>query len=157
MEMVKNANGRQHLTIHDLNVNVWDIWPEGLVNQGHCYEPRSLDKYDGREGIIIEITFIIYNWGICIKYIHIWFNSLWLGDTMWSWILVNIGSGNGLLPDYTKPLPDPKLTYISKIFWILSQYISSSDGLAIDHNIYFSQGKKCGEKKFSLQYLTVKC
>ena len=24
---------------------------------------------------------------------------------------VNIGSGNGLLPDGTKPLPEPKLTY----------------------------------------------
>ena len=26
-------------------------------------------------------------------------------------ILVNIGSGNGLLPDGTKPLPDSMLTY----------------------------------------------
>ena len=26
-------------------------------------------------------------------------------------ILVNIGSGNGLLPDGTKPLPEPMLTY----------------------------------------------
>ena len=26
-------------------------------------------------------------------------------------ILVNIGSGNGLLPDSTKPLPEPMLTY----------------------------------------------
>ena len=26
-------------------------------------------------------------------------------------ILVNIGSGNGLLPDGTKPLPEPKLTF----------------------------------------------
>ena len=26
-------------------------------------------------------------------------------------ILVNIGSGNGLLPDGTKPLPEPILTY----------------------------------------------
>ena len=25
--------------------------------------------------------------------------------------LVNIGSGNGLLPDGTKPLPEPMLTY----------------------------------------------
>ena len=27
------------------------------------------------------------------------------------WILVNIDSGNGLLPDGTKPLPEPMLTY----------------------------------------------
>ena len=26
-------------------------------------------------------------------------------------ILVNIGSGNGLLPDSTKPLPEPMVTY----------------------------------------------
>ena len=26
-------------------------------------------------------------------------------------ITVNIGSGNGLLPDGTKPLPEPMLTY----------------------------------------------
>ena len=30
---------------------------------------------------------------------------------MASWIWVNISSGNGLLPDGTKPLPDPMLTY----------------------------------------------
>ena len=27
------------------------------------------------------------------------------------WIWVNIGSGNGLLPDGTKPSPEPVLTY----------------------------------------------
>ena len=30
---------------------------------------------------------------------------------MASKILVNIGSGNGLVPDGTKPLPEPMLTY----------------------------------------------
>ena len=30
---------------------------------------------------------------------------------MATWNLVNIGSGNGLLPDRTKPLPEPMLTY----------------------------------------------
>ena len=30
---------------------------------------------------------------------------------MATWILVNTGSGNGLLPDGTKPLPEPVLTY----------------------------------------------
>ena len=30
---------------------------------------------------------------------------------MVSEVLVNIGSGNGLLPDGTKPLPDPVSTY----------------------------------------------
>ena len=30
---------------------------------------------------------------------------------MVTWIWINIGSGNGLLPDGTKPLPEPMLTY----------------------------------------------
>ena len=30
-------------------------------------------------------------------------------------IQVNIGSGNGLLPDGTKPLPEPMLTIIIKV------------------------------------------
>ena len=32
-------------------------------------------------------------------------------------IWVNIGSGNGLLPDGTKPLPDPMLTSYYAILW----------------------------------------
>ena len=31
-------------------------------------------------------------------------------DLTLTWILVHIGSGNGLLPDGTKPLPEPMLT-----------------------------------------------
>ena len=39
-------------------------------------------------------------------------------------ILVNIGSGNGfLLPDGTKPLPEPMLTIISKALWHSSRDI----------------------------------
>ena len=39
-------------------------------------------------------------------------NSLWPSDVIWhfrTW--VNIGSGNGLLPDSNKPLPEPMLIY----------------------------------------------
>ena len=39
------------------------------------------------------------------------FNSLWPGDDVWGDIRVNFGSGNGLLPASTKPLPEPMLTY----------------------------------------------
>ena len=43
------------------------------------------------------------------------FNSLWPSDAIWRYsaldILVNTGSGNGLLPDGTKPLPEPMLIY----------------------------------------------
>ena len=38
-------------------------------------------------------------------------NSLWPSDAIWREIWVNIGSGNGLLPNGTKPLPEPMLTY----------------------------------------------
>ena len=39
-------------------------------------------------------------------------------------ILVNIGSGNGLLPDGTKPLPEPMLTdhQLSPVTFILGQF-----------------------------------
>ena len=39
------------------------------------------------------------------------FNCLWPSDAMATWIWVNIGPGNGLLPDGTEPLPEPMLTY----------------------------------------------
>ena len=43
-------------------------------------------------------------------------SSLWPSDAIWwqekdTHKYVNIGSGNGLLPDGTKPLPEPMLTY----------------------------------------------
>ena len=43
-------------------------------------------------------------------HLPIMFNSLWPSDAIWRQIWVNIGSGNGLLPDGTKPLPEPMLT-----------------------------------------------
>ena len=33
---------------------------------------------------------------------------------MAAWIWVNIGSGNGLLPDSTKPLPEPMISNFTK-------------------------------------------
>ena len=49
------------------------------------------------------------------------FCSLWPCDAIWHLeILVTNGSGNGLLPDDTKPLNDPMLTYCQfdfQIFW----------------------------------------
>ena len=38
-----------------------------------------------------------------------WVNSFWCHKA--TWICVNIGSDNGLLPDGTKPLPEPIFTY----------------------------------------------
>ena len=39
------------------------------------------------------------------------FNTLWPSDATETQIWVNFGSGNGLLPDVTKPLPEPKFTH----------------------------------------------
>ena len=39
------------------------------------------------------------------------FNSLWCSDVVWRQIWVSIGSGNGLVSDGTKSLPEPMLTY----------------------------------------------
>ena len=52
-------------------------------------------------------------------------NPLWPSDAIWRhgfW--VNIGSGNGLLPDGTKPLPEPMLTdhQWSPVTFILRQF-----------------------------------
>ena len=36
---------------------------------------------------------------------------------MMTMIWANIGLGNGLLPDGTKPLPEPMLIFISEVLW----------------------------------------
>ena len=46
-----------------------------------------------------------------LDWCHCLINSLWPSDAIKWKRTVNIGSGNGLLPDGTKPLPDPMLTY----------------------------------------------
>ena len=48
-------------------------------------------------------------------------------------ILVNIGSGNGLLPDGTKPLPEPMLTYRKYGPVTLSKDNLTRDAPAISH------------------------
>ena len=52
------------------------------------------------------------------------FNALRPSDTIWRQIWVNIGSGNGLMPDSTKPLPEPMLTdhQWSPLTFILGQF-----------------------------------
>ena len=49
------------------------------------------------------------NWLICPEG-RVIVNSLWPSNARWRQIWVNIGSGNGLLLDGTKPLPEPMLT-----------------------------------------------
>ena len=44
-------------------------------------------------------------------------NCYQVNDTTTHWSLVNIGSGNGLVPSGNKPLPEPVLTQISATIW----------------------------------------
>ena len=48
-------------------------------------------------------------------------------------IWVNIGSGNDLLPDGTKPLPELMLTIISKVQWHLSEGTFTTDTSAMNN------------------------
>ena len=46
-----------------------------------------------------------------ISHNKVWLTHCGLVMTLATLIWVNIGSGNGLLPDGTKPLPEPMLMY----------------------------------------------
>ena len=48
-------------------------------------------------------------------------------------VWVNIGSGNGLLPDGTKPLPDLMLTYHQRVQWPSTEGNFTGDTSAINH------------------------
>ena len=48
-------------------------------------------------------------------------------------IWVNIGSGNGLLPDGTNPLPESMLTTISEVQWLSPEGNSISYDSAINY------------------------
>ena len=60
------------------------------------------------ENSLENITSIM-KWRLFCSYPHC-FNSFWPCNSVWQHRSVNIGSGNGLLPDSTKPLPEPVLT-----------------------------------------------
>ena len=59
----------------------------------------------------------------CHEEFAIHFNSLWPGDAIWREIWVNTGSSNGLLPDGTKPLPEP-IDWLTNVDW---SSVKSSD------------------------------
>ena len=44
-------------------------------------------------------------------------NSLWPSDAIWQYIWVNIGSGNGFMPDSNKPLTEPMLIDNEWFLW----------------------------------------
>ena len=56
--------------------------------------------------------------------IHVKVNLLWTSDVKWWHIRVNTGSGDGLVPDDTKPSPEPMLTYhqFGSVAFIFNQF-----------------------------------
>ena len=53
----------------------------------------------------------ISNHRFCVTYVVMCLSKLWPSDGIWWHKIVNIGSGNGLVPGGTKPLPEPMLSY----------------------------------------------
>ena len=69
----------------------------------------------------VDVSFIVCQGHHCCCYcLHYWgnkkilcilINSLWSNDAIWYiYFWVNIGFGNDLLPDRSKPMPEPMLT-----------------------------------------------
>ena len=73
-----------------------------------CIKYKHKETKAGKP-ITVYIFSRYVNTAQCYHNIYWWINWLWPSDTIWLQ-RVNIGSGNGLLPDGTKPLPEPKLT-----------------------------------------------
>ena len=117
-------------------VYVWSlIWPFLLIQKHRpfwyveiilihfsCQKSYPLQVLPGDETplLIDPDFFFIYGllWYSCV-------NSLWPSDAIWRYITdwVNSGSGNGLSPDGTKPLPDQHWYIISKVLWLTSEVI----------------------------------
>ena len=70
-------------------------------------------------------------------------NSLWPSDTMTTLIWVNIDSSNGLVPDGTKPLPEPMLANHQWFLWLWEEYPKKSSWCQSDSVIWV-----CKEKKY---------
>ena len=70
----------------------WKIWLQSQISK---FQTRFIDKY--------------------LKY-FLW-NCYQVNATTPHWSLVNIGSGNGLVPSGNKPLHEPMLTYIPVAIW----------------------------------------
>ena len=92
-----------------------------------------INKFIAYRGVpyIRDLTVNIPYWLICYEQNlhHVTHIKLIVakGHYLITWIRMNIDSRNGLLPDGTKPLPEPMLTYQSKV-----QSNSSGDNFTVD-------------------------
>ena len=60
--------------------------------------------------VVFKQILVIDGWGIFCE-------IALMNVTGLHWQLVNIGSGNGLVPSGNKPLPEPMMTQISVAIW----------------------------------------
>ena len=73
----------------------------------HVYEQKHVSNVEQRL-ILLQCKYLQC---VPLMLLHL-VNSLWPSDTIWRQRSgSNIGSGNGLLPDGTKPLPETILTH----------------------------------------------
>ena len=78
---------------------------------------------------------------------------LWPGDAkMALWIWVNIGSGNGLLLDSIKQLPEPMVTnkllnLRNKLQWVFRQNKKQNSKKYVNSLAWYSHSLVCGKSK----------
>ena len=82
---------------------------------------KNIDWWKGTVLIKDYSPIHFYDWCQEWKYIKIFASG--------SWWKVNIGSGNGLVPSGSKPLPDPMLTQINNTIYIIirTQWVKPSE------------------------------
>ena len=100
----------QHCLIRHLQISLWKMIRQ-LLSQCLFWERThfpSISHYSQRFSEYYHHTYWeCFNWDITLHHCDLVIQS----SDITSWILVNIGLGNGLLPDGTKPLPEPILIY----------------------------------------------
>ena len=98
----------QHLTtiIHRKAPFVWDVLFDTLSLFLKSLAPGIFEWYF--RYVIFKQILVIEGWGISWEIAQIWMSLDFI---------VNIGSGNGLVPSGNKPLPDPMLTPFLVALW----------------------------------------
>ena len=77
-----------------------------------CFKSLAPGKFEWDfRHVIFKQILVIDGWGISCEI------ALNMNDTGRQWGLVNIGSGNGLVPSGNKPLPEPMLTQMCGATW----------------------------------------
>ena len=96
-----------------LNVgNLWDVFSHCVRSCLWCF------KLIGPWGIWLQSQISKFQTHFKDKHLkYFMLNCYQLNAATPHWSLINIGSGNGLVPSGNKPLPDPILTLIPVAIW----------------------------------------